>query len=213
MIRARITINPNPLMTPSNIKLVIYTALIFSCSSMLCGQQAAKQQEAPKPKTELETFAAQTGVVIVKGYSEIGSVSGYAGKASVDCREFTNAANGNKSYGIVITVKESKSYGIDSDNSFIDYDEISSLIDGIAYIRKIDKSVTNLSNFEATYSTKGDLQITVFNQDNGNLKACINSGVIGRTSAFITLDQLDQFRTLLIQAKAKLDELKGGAKQ
>lgn len=158
------------------------------------------------PKTQLESFAAETGAVIVKGYSTIGRLVGM-GSIEVDAREFTNAQSRKKTYGMVIEVKESGRLER-SDRSFIDYDEIPSLIAGIDYISKIKSDVTKLKNFEATYSTKGDFSITVFNDQAGKLSAAVTSGRIGRASAYFGIDQLSKLRELIVQAKEKIESIK-----
>lgn len=169
------------------------------------GQQSATQvREAPK--TQLEAFAAETGAVIIKGYSELGKVSGM-GSVEVDCREFTNASNRKKTWGILIEVTESSRLERNS-KSFIDYDEIESLIEGIDYIGRIDSSVTRLPSFEATYTTRGDFAVTVYNNSAGKLSVAVSSGRIGRATAFIGIEKLDELRALITRGKATLDELR-----
>ena len=176
---------------------------LFSLSAAFAQQKPDQAKE--KPRTQLEAFAAETGAVIIKGYSESGIITGM-GSIEVDCREFKNASTGRKSYGIAIKVTESGRLERD-DSSFIDYDEIPSLLTGIDYIGKIQPSVTSLKNFEATYSTKGDFAITVFNNPNGKLSAAVSSGRFGRASAFIAIEKLADLRTLIAAAKQKLDGL------
>ena len=90
--------------------------------------------------------------------------------------------------------------------SFIDYDEITSLIAGIDYVSKIDRTATKLDASEAGYRTKGELEIATYSSDTG-IDAAIRSGRIGGTTAFLTLDQLQSVRALVVEAKAKLDAL------
>ena len=182
----------------------IITLILISAS--LASAQSAQSQEKEQPKTKLEAFAAETGAVIIKGYTDIGKVAGM-GAVEVDCREFTNAQSGLKSYGMVINVKE---YGRleRENNSFIDFDEIPSLISGIDYISKINKDVTKLQNFEATYTTKGDFAITVFNNAKGEISIAVKSGRIGRASAYLTMQQIDQLRSLIVSAKEKIESIR-----
>jgi hypothetical protein len=129
------------------------------------------------------------------------------GVVEVDSREFINAQSGKKTYGMVIAVKDNGRLE-QSNNSFIDYDEIPSLISGIDYISKINTDVTKLSNFEATYSTKGDFAVTVFNDSKGKLSVAVSSGRIGRASAYLEIDQLLKLRALIFQAKEKIESIK-----
>jgi hypothetical protein len=156
------------------------------------------------PKTKLEAFTGATGAVLLKGYTEMGSVKG-AGSANMTAMTFRNAATGKETSGIIIEIRGSGSSYANAPRSYIDYDEISGLLDGIDYITKTDSTVTKLKNFEAIYSTKGDLRITVFNNSAGKLSAAIQSGRYSSQNAFITLNQLKEFRALIVKAKHVID--------
>tara|TARA_R110002167_G_scaffold221504_1_gene426263 strand:+ start:133 stop:693 length:561 start_codon:yes stop_codon:yes gene_type:complete len=177
------------------------------CISLLSTLSAigADDSTSSKPSTELESFAAQTGAVIIRGYTELGKVTGL-GTVEVDCREFLNAQSGEQTHGMLIKVTESGRYDR-NDSSFIDYDEIESLLSGIDYIAKIDASVTKLKNFEATYTTRGNFAVTVFNDSKGKLGIAVSSGRIGRATAYLNFEQLTQVRTLIVSAKDRIEEI------
>src|SRR5690606_1670563 len=102
--------------------------------------------------------------------------------------------------GISITVKESGR--LERENiSFIDRDEIDSLLAGLDYISKVTKSATSLELFEADYRTKGDFTITVFNSKSGGLSAAVTSGRIGKTRAFLDIEDIQELRSLILKAK------------
>lgn len=178
--------------------------LVLTSSAFAFGQEKSEQKKEA-PRTQLEAFAAETGAVIIKGYSEVGRVTGM-GSVEVDCREFANASTGKKSFGIAIKVAEAGRLERE-DSSFIDFEEISSLIAGIDYISKIQPTVTSLAKFEATYATKGDFSVTVFNTSNGKLSVAVSSGRFGRTSAYLSVEKLADLRALIVKAKEHLDVL------
>ena len=132
--------------------------LMFSAAAL-----AQSKPEAGKtPATELEAFQSRTGVVLIRGFSTVGTVRGMGGEVSVDAREFRDGSNPSSpnATGISITVKETSR--LERGNiSFVDYDEIDSLIKGVEYISKVGKDVTKLDHFEVDYRTKGDLILTV----------------------------------------------------
>lgn len=176
-------------------------------ASLVCIVTAYAQKEpAPAPKTQLQVFEAQTGAVIVKGFSEIGTVVGM-GSVSIDAREFLNASNSKREFGIAIEVKEQGRLDRE-DTSLIDYDEIDSLLAGIDYVKAITHSVTKLKNFEASYRTRGDFAITVFSSNNGKIDVAVSSGRIGRTTAYIGLDKLASLRAVIVAAKQQLDAIR-----
>ncbi len=185
---------------PISLGIIFFAVFTFAVSA----QDAAPAQK--ESKTKLEAFEAKTGTVLIKGIQEIGSVEG-SGAVTVECREFTDANTGHKEYGIIIEVKESARFERKS-KSLIDYDEIDSLLKGIDYISKVNKSVTQLTSFEAVYKTKGDLSVTTFNTDRDEMRAAIQSGRIGSATAFFSPDQLTKFRVLIENAKVKLDAVK-----
>jgi hypothetical protein len=140
----------------------------------------AQEQEPPKPATKLEAFQANTGIVIVRGYTTVGTLRGLGGNVTVDAREFRDAANPAKRVmGISISVKETTR--LERENtSFIDADEIESLLQGLDYIGKAGKQITPFDNFEAEYRTKGDFGVTVFNDSNGQLSLAIRADASAR---------------------------------
>lgn len=159
-----------------------------------------------EPKTKIERFVAQDGAVIVRGFSQPGKMNAnYSGIIVVSAQEFLNASNGRRELGITIEVKESGRIER-SNTSYVDYDEIDSLLKGIDYIEKIDKSATKLDEVQADYRTKGNLSVSVFSDRDG-LSASVSSGVIGRTSAFFWLKDMGIFRKLIVDAKARLDSI------
>jgi hypothetical protein len=176
---------------------------VILCAGGAFAQVQTEQTKAPA--TKLEAFQSQTGIVLIRGYSTVGSLRSLSSEVVVDAREFRDGSNPNspRATGVSITVKESGR--LERENtSYIDLDEIDSLLKGIEYISKVTKDVTKLALFEVDYRTKGDLRITVFNSDRGDVSAAVSSGTIGRTRAFIKLTELEKLRGLIATAKSML---------
>jgi SPOR domain len=185
--------------------------LVIAATIAVAAAERAHAQDLQRqlPKTQLEAFTGEIGVVIIKGYTEIGSVSG-TGKASVMAMTFRNAKSGQQQSGIVVEVNAAGSY-TSTGRSLIDYEEIAELLNGISYVSKAQKSETKLRNFEATYSTKGDLMFTVFNDASGKKNAVIKVGSIGSQKAYVSLENLAQFAQLIVKAKDILDRPESAA--
>lgn len=195
-------------------KHLIPVALLLILAASTAQAQQGRSTQAVQPaaqqeqSTKLETFQAKTGAVIIKGYTEVGQLRGIGGTVGVIGMEFTDAQTGRKEQGVVIEVKESGRLERES-RSYVDYDEIDSLLKGIDYISKIDPAVSKLSNFEAAYRTRGDFAVTTFSDTtSGGISVAITSGKIGRASMYIKLAESPTFRTLITEAKAKLDAAK-----
>jgi len=186
--------------------LLAFSLLVAAQVLQQAHAQEGKAQLA-EPKTKLEAFQAKSGTVIIRGFSDVGSVQGQLSTSvEVDCKEFTDASSDKKEYGITVTVKSRSRIERES-TSFIDYDDIDSLLKGIAYIAKIDKTTTKLAAFQADYKTRGDLIISSFSNQ-GRVEAAIQSGRFGGASAFLSLSDLENFAKLITQAKATLDEIR-----
>lgn len=182
---------------------IIATLVALLCAGAAFAQAQTEQTKAPA--TKLEAFQSRTGVVLIRGYSTVGTLRALGGQVVVNAREFRDGSTPNspRATGVSITVKETGR--LERENtSYIDLDEIDSLLKGIEYVSKVTKDATKLAQFEVDYRTKGDLRITVFNDLRGNVSAAISSGTIGRTQAFVSLTDLEQLRQLVATAKALL---------
>jgi hypothetical protein len=169
---------------------------------------AYSQQQTPPtpPKTKLEAFTGEVGVVVIKGYSDIGKVKG-SGNVSVTAMSFKNARTGDETKGLVLEVEEpGSSYRASPNRSYLDYDEVSGLIEGIDYIAKTDETSTPYPFYEGKYSTRGDFSLTVFNDSSGKKSVAVNSSRYGSHSAYLTMDQLKELRHLITKGRDILDD-------
>jgi hypothetical protein len=167
-------------------------------SQVLKDQPSAQQS----PKTKLEAFTGESGAVIIKGYTEVGTVRSL-GSISVSAMTFRNAKLGQENKGLSISVTDAGAYTRPS-HAFIDYDEISELVSGIDYISKADTTLTKLANFEATYSTKGSFKITVFNNSSGQNQVNISTGSLGN-GIFLKMQDLAKLKEHIQAARNILD--------
>ena len=162
-------------------------------------------QETNSPKTMLENFESQTGAVIIKGLLDVGIVKGL-GSVAVECREFLNASTSRRQFGVIVDVTESGRLDR-SRRSYLDLDEIDSLLKGIDYICKLDKTAVSLPDFEASYTTKGGLRVLVFTNKSGKLESAVDAGGFGSATAYLTIEQLSKLRSLLQEAQIKLSSI------
>jgi hypothetical protein len=77
----------------------------------------------------------------------------------------------------------------------------------IERITQVDKSATKLDQFQADYRTRGDLRVSTFSTESGNMVS-VSSGVIGRTSIFLKFADLTKLRDLVVAAQKKIDEIR-----
>ncbi len=170
----------------------------------------AQQPQLPlppiEPLTKLEALESQVGVVLIKNYTFIGSVSGLGGITIVTSYEFVDAQTGRKEYGIGVEVRESSRSERDA-RTYVDYDEIDALLRGLDQIIKIERSTT-MENFEAQYRTRGELTVSTFIRPNGTLLAEVAIGLYRKAAVTISTGKLADFRKMIADAKTTLDKIK-----
>lgn len=191
-------------------RLELAALLMCLAPGLSVAQQAAEPEKA---KTKLEGFVAQDGVVVIRGFSKVGEIRGQFGSSVVvEIKEFTNAASGKREHGITVEVKESGR--LERNHiSYVDFDEIPSLVKGLEYIGKVDKSSTTLDQFQADYRTKGDLVVSTFNDTGGTkVSVAVSSGAIGKTTAYLAITDLERIRELVQNAYVSLEKLRSSAK-
>jgi hypothetical protein len=201
----------------TSLRLYITSLLVLACTA--CSTKAPSPRSTPaavpdsistaKQGTKLAAFTAKTGAVIIQGFTEVARLHAlYGGHVAVKAKEFTDASSGSKEYGITVEVTDGSS--LERENtSYVDYDELESLIKGIDYIGRIDKTITHLANFQADYRTKGDLELSTFSSNNGETLVAVKSGTIGGAQVFYKLGDLVRFRGAIATALSTLDSLRG----
>ena len=185
--------------------------ILISLTFLLAGSVACAAQEAqPSPtpeefETKLESLMSETGAVIVKGYTRVGSMSGSRGAAQLTVWEVTNVRTGRRELGVTVEIGDAVANRADvEERAYIDYDELEPLLKGIDYLLKLDDKGTKLSRYEAQYQTRGGLVLVTFNTPNGYLSAISTWG--GRRPRFVLRQTgLAEFKNLLESAKEILD--------
>jgi hypothetical protein len=184
---------------------------VFSILFLLVATVAVSAQDAqPSPtpeeiQTKLESLMSETGAVIVKGYTRVGSMNGSRGTAFVTAWEVTNARTGRREQGVMVEISDPTQNRPDSEErAYIDYDELAPLLKGIDYILKLDDRATKLSRYETQYQTRGGLMLATFNTPDGVRTAISTLG--GRRPRFVLRQTgLAEFKNLLESAREVLD--------
>jgi hypothetical protein len=149
--------------------------------------------------------------LLIKGRHWVGTLRAQNGSARVEAFEVRDTRNSERATGVVITlVPADANSRADEIRSLIDYDEIDPLIKILDTMVKADDNVTKLSHFEERYRTRGDFEVLVFKQQTGtSVAAAIEGGFFDRLRLFLIMDELVRLRFMIVQAKERLDEIKG----
>ena len=116
-------------------------------------------------------------------------------------------ASAARALGVAIAMRETGERTSEN-RAFIDYEELDSLLRAIDSVSKVSESSTKLVGFEARYRTVGDLEIAVFRQGRAGTAASVTTGICDRVTGLLTIDELERLRAHIVEAKARLDEIK-----
>lgn len=157
----------------------------------------------PPPATRLEAVEATVGNIVIKGRTEVGSVTAGPAVITVFCKE--DIVGDSKEHGLLISVKTSEPA---ETRALVDYDELESLTHALDYLSRIDWSVTSMGSFDASYTTKAGLRVDSFSsRRSGKIEFALRTGQMTR-GIVLAPEQLAQIRSLVEQAKRKLDDLR-----
>lgn len=188
------------------VSLLLTIITLFICSSSAIAQETNTREL--EPKTRLEAFQARAGVVIVRGFSRIGSATGSDGSSiEVEALELRDIDSRTKEYGISIEVTDASKPERRS-ISFIDYDEMDSLLKGLESLSKVDNSITQLKRFEVDYRTRGDLFVSAFSARGSNVTIAFSSGTFRPVTSFFKLEDVKVISGLIVEAKTQLDAVR-----
>lgn len=175
--------------------------LITACCAFAVAVHA--QTSTNVPSTEIENFELQPDAIIVKGFSDIGTISTTAGIVSVRCKQSANATTGRAEYGITVGLASNDTHGY----LVVDYDELDPLLNSLTFFNRITYDVTPMPSFDAAFTTKSGLRIAAHSQRReGGIQAFLQFADSPRIP--LSSDQFSQLQNLITQAKSSLDLLK-----
>jgi hypothetical protein len=160
------------------------------------------------PTTKLESFDTNVSIVIIKATTEMGSLSFKNAVVTVRCREITDTSSGRKEQGVAMEITQK---GQSRDTLLIDYDEIPSLLSAFNYLQSLDVSVTSLNAFDALYTTKGGFRIAALGtRQTGAIQFAVRDARTNAAPAVFSREEMTRLWSMLQQAKATLDSIRGG---
>ena len=158
------------------------------------------------PATRLESFTTNTGTVVIKGSADIGVVSANAGTITLKCREVTDASSGRKEVGISVDLNHEPQF---RETRYIDYDELESLINAVAYLNKVDWSITSLNSFDAAITTRSGFRASAFSSKRSSaIEFAVRTAGSGNPAILLSREQMAELRGLFEQAGSKLDSIR-----
>jgi hypothetical protein len=193
-------------------RVVLFLLLILSSGSVWAQRPGPEFRrplacEPLEPRTKLEAIETQYEKVLIKGFTQVAAFNARGGDVRVDAVELKEVGSPTRALGIVVAIREAGERPRDN-RSFVDYEQIESLIKAIDSVARVSETVTKLTGFEARYRTTGDLELNVFRQSRSGTAASLTSGICEKTSVLLTLDELERLKGILVEAKTRLDEIR-----
>jgi hypothetical protein len=178
--------------------------MLWVLLSAMALQVQAHETNLP-PRTKLQGIEEHTNTVVVKGFTDIGSVDGTFGCVVVVAKESVDRSTRQKALGVALAIRGRERT---QDVSLVDYDELESLLSALDSLNSPPWSDISMQQFEAVYTSKDGLRVaTVSNKATGGMEAIVQSTHVVQSTAVLTTAQLNTLRTLISQAKGKLDAI------
>jgi hypothetical protein len=112
----------------------------------------------PPPLTRLEGIAAQKGIMVVRGFTDIGTlVTDDSSSVLVSAVQFTAGAFTER--GIAVHVSQPVEGRTIQTVAYVDEAEIDDLIAAVNALSKLQDGATPLEQFDARYQTQGALEL------------------------------------------------------
>lgn len=127
----------------------------------------------PKPvPTKLEAFEQAEGTLVIKGYTRVGSISfDNNAEMTVYAVSMRNAARQRQAGIAIEIVQQNRGRAA---RTYIDEDELDGLVQNIEALAQVNKDASPLENVEASYRTRGNLQL-INRDDNGGRLAVVRA--------------------------------------
>jgi hypothetical protein len=192
--------------------VLVLAMLVLVCDPAIA-QRPGPQFRRPlaceplEPRTKLEAIEWRYESVLIIGFSQIATRIVRGADVRIDAVELKDAGAPTRAFGIVIALRETDDTPREN-RAFIDYDEIDRFLRALDSIARVNETVTKLASFEARYRTLGDLEIVVFRQGRSGTAASLSTGTCDRVTGLLTLDELDRLKAHIVEAKARLDDIK-----
>lgn len=176
--------------------ILLATACMLAC--------AATAQDTNLLRTQIGSFEAQTGVIIIKGIGPVGSIPVGPAQLSVGYKQTKGVGADAKLYGLIIDVEGEQ---FPRETALVDDDELDSLINAVDFLARVRSDVTPLGSFEASYTTKAGLSVIAQSlRRDGRVLTYLRFEDYPRIA--LSPVQMTQFNLLLQRGRRNLDALR-----
>ena len=176
------------------------------------GAPAVVVLNQPTSATRLESMLNTRGTVIVRGYTDIGTVQAADGSGvSVTAVELSDTSRSQREHGLAIGIRQGGQTPV-TVVTYLDADELDSLASALDILGRLDRTVTQLSGYEARFKSKADLEIANFTDESTRFLAVKgkqilpDNGQVLFATAYFPLPRLADLKQLITSARELLDK-------
>src|SRR5260370_18124362 len=181
------------------LKGLLLTAAFFLASPGF-GQERFPMAENVMPPTRIEELESSQRVLLVKSFSEIGSLRTAGGVVVIKALDLLAVKSQKREFGVVLEFPRPSSSRRDG-VAYIDYEEIDALLQSMDELARSGENPTRLPNFEASYTTRDDISFKVFNRQRGEINSSIEFERGARGSIYLSLNDFAKARQIIANAK------------
>lgn len=187
-------------------RLVACFLVVFVLLSLAGRVRAADQSE--KTLTEYEAFAARKGILLIRDFYDIGSLSGsYAGKVRIVALVLS-VPGGDETYAIRLEMPPVDKYN-KTQIGVLDFDELESMVQSLDYMITLSERMRNENHEyrEVDFITKAGIKIGFYQADQKQGSYLYVNNYASNGHIFFPVSKLPELRALLQQALEKLKAL------
>jgi hypothetical protein len=170
----------------------------------------------PPPLTRLESIENRKGGLVIRGYTLIGTIGADDGTVirvlALELKLPTSKSQEQAS-GIVIEIQNTGRFARTA-ISYIDAEEIDGLSGALESLSKLDRSATELADFDGHYRSNGDFEVGNLSQNGArfislkSVQILRPTGEVIWTTARLPLARLVELQRHIAAAKDAIDRLK-----
>ena len=179
------------------------------------GAPAVVVMNQPPSATRLESMLAARGTVIVRGFTDVGTVQAEDGSGvSVTAVELSDPTRGQREFGLAVGVRQGGRVPL-SVLTYVDADELESLAAALDFLGRMDGTVTQLTGYEGRFKSKGDLEVANFADDGTRMVAVKGmqvlpeNGQVIYASAYFPLSRLADVKQLVATGRQIITKARG----
>ncbi len=166
---------------------------------------AQPTRESQVPATKLGAFLDRTGVVLVKEFTDAGTLNGDY-ETSIQLKVVTAYERGKESErmrGVRILI-EQKNYSR-SNSSYLDMEELDAFVNAVGSMTEASKAwkKTPAEHNEVMFSSKGEFTMGLYQEGTGQTFFA-SSGIVQNAQCYFSVDKLPQLLQIAEKARVLL---------